>query len=100
MGDHRFGSAKQYGYMNQRSGKDERPTQLGAQTAGGVLIEIADICPGPRSGDHCFSSGRWIAQSSRPLLLSQAILLLLRTFGIPIAALAEERARPWWRLVG
>jgi hypothetical protein len=47
MGDHRFGSAKQRDYDNERGGKDERPNQLGALTAECVLLEISNICPGP-----------------------------------------------------
>jgi hypothetical protein len=44
--------AKQSGHENQRGGKDESPRQLSALTTGGVLLEIADVCPGPGSGDH------------------------------------------------
>jgi hypothetical protein len=41
------GLAKQSDNENQRGGKDERPSQLGALIPGGILLEIADVCPGP-----------------------------------------------------
>ena len=81
-GDYRLGSAKERDYENQRGGNDERPHQLGALIAAGVFLEIADVCPGPGRGDHCFTFQRSIAQDSRPLLFSPAILLLLHAFGI------------------
>jgi hypothetical protein len=45
--------AKDNGHENQRGGEDKHLSQLlGALTAPGVLLEIADVCPGPGGGDH------------------------------------------------
>jgi hypothetical protein len=38
---------------------------LGALTAGGVHLEIADVCPGPGGGHHRLSSWRSLARNAR-----------------------------------
>jgi len=69
--------AKQNGHENQCRGKDKHPSQLGALTARGVLLETADVCPGPGGGDHRLSSRRSLAKNARRRLLPIAILLHL-----------------------
>jgi hypothetical protein len=61
--------AKQNGHENQCRGKDEHPSQLGALTARGVLLEIADVCRGQGGGDRCLRSWRSLAKNARRGLL-------------------------------
>jgi hypothetical protein len=46
---------------------------LGALIAGGVLVEITDVCPGPGGGDHDATN---VSPTQRRALPSTAILLL------------------------
>jgi hypothetical protein len=96
MGDHRLGSAKQRDYENQRGGNDERPSQLGALIAGGVLLEITDVCPGPGGSDYDATN---VSPTQSPALPSTAILLLSHANAPNMSPEAGSLSSSWWRRI-